>query len=63
MKKISNKFHQGALIFFAFFVGLALKLEKVGPTWINFKIVQTISRSDMYVNIHITIATEFWHLF
>ena len=47
--------------FLAFFAGSALKLEEVGPTWINFKIVQTISRSDMYVNIDITIATEFWH--
>ena len=36
MKKISNKFHQGALtiIFFGdFLVGMALNLEKVGPTY------------------------------
>ena len=49
--------------FLAFFVGSALRLEKVCPTWINFKIVQTISRSGKYVNIDITIATEFWHPF
>ena len=61
MKKISNKFHQGTLTtkIFCFFAGSALKLEKVGPNLNNFKTVQTISRSDMYVNIDINIGTEF----
>ena len=39
MKKISNKFNQGALtaiIFLVIFAGIALKLENVGPTFSSF---------------------------
>ena len=38
MQKMSNKFHQGALIiiFLVFFAGMALKLEKAGLTLSSF---------------------------
>ena len=39
MKKLSKKFHQGALVtntFFDYFAGKTLKLEKVFPTFTTF---------------------------